>query len=200
MVNQRMARLLKLVRTAGILRPRDLHAHGIPRLYLRMAVDQGAIVKVGRGLYVARGAKTTEHHSLAQASKRMPKGVVCLLSALRFHDLTTQSPFEVWLAIGEKSRLPKQANLQLRIVRFSRKALTYGVQDHRIEGVPVRVFTPAKTVADCFRYRNKIGLDVALEALRDCKHKRKATTDEIWKAAKVCRVANVMRPYLESIS
>ena len=157
-------------------------------------------MKVGRGLYVARGAKPTEHHSLAQASKRMPKGVVCLLSALRFHDLTTQSPFEVWLAIGEKSRLPKQANLQLRIVRFSRKALTHGVQDHRIEGVPVCVFTPAKTVADCFRYRNKIGLDVALEALRDCKHKRKATTDEIWKAAKVCRVANVMRPYLESIS
>jgi predicted transcriptional regulator of viral defense system len=165
-----------------------------------MAVDQGAIVKVGRGLYVARGAKPTEHHSLAQASKRMPNGVVCLLSALRFHDLTTQSPFEVWFAIGEKSRLPKQENLQLRIVRFSRKALTYGVQGHRIEGVPVRVFTPAKTVADCFRYRNKIGLEVALEALRDCKRKRKATTDEIWKAAKVCRVANVMRPYLESIS
>ncbi len=165
-----------------------------------MAVDQGAIVKVGRGLYVARGAKLTEHHSLAQASKRMPNGVVCLLSALRFHDLTTQSPFEVWLAIGEKSRLPKQANPQLQIVRFSTKALTYGVQDHRIEGVPVRVFTPAKTVADCFRYRNKIGLDVALEALRDCKRKRKATMDEIWKAAKVCCVANVMRPYLESIS
>jgi predicted transcriptional regulator of viral defense system len=130
----------------------------------------------------------------------MTKGVVCLLSALRFHDLTTQSPFEVWLAIGEKSRLPKQENPQLRIVRFSAKALTYGVQSHRIEGVPVRVFTPAKTVADCFRYRNKIGLDVALEALRDCKRKRKATMDEIWKAAKVCRMANVMRPYLESIS
>ncbi len=200
MVNHRMTRLVKLVRTAGILRPRDLHAHGIPRLYLRMAVDRGAIVRVGRGLYVARGAKPTEHHSLAQASKRMTKGVVCLLSALRFHDLTTQSPFEVWLAIGEKSRLPKQENPQLKIVRFSTKALTYGVQGHRIEGVPVRVFTPAKTVADCFRYRNKIGLDVALEALRDCKRKRKATADEIWKAAKVCRVANVMRPYLESIS
>jgi predicted transcriptional regulator of viral defense system len=128
----------------------------------------------------------------------MPNGVVCLLSALRFHDLTTQSPFEVWLAIGEKSRLPKQANPQLRIVRFSRNALTYGVQRHRIEGVPVRVFTPAKTVADCFRYRNKIGLDVALEGLRDCK--RKAPMDEIWKAAKVCRMASVMRPYMESLS
>jgi predicted transcriptional regulator of viral defense system len=165
-----------------------------------MAVDQGAIVRVGRGLYVPRGAKPTEHHSLAQASKQVPNGVVCLLSALRFHDLTTQSPYKVWLAIGEKSRLPRPENPPLRIVRFSGKSLAYGVQDHRIEGVPVRVFSPAKTVADCFRYRNKIGLDVALEALRDCTRKRKATMDEIWKAARVCRVANVMRPYLESIS
>lgn len=200
MVNQQIARLVELVRRAGILRPRDLHAHSIPRLYLRMAVDQGAIVRVGRGLYVPRGAKPTEHHSLAQASKQVPNGVVCLLSALRFHDLTTQSPYKVWLAIGEKSRLPRPENPPLRIVRFSGKSLAYGVQDHRIEGVPVRVFSPAKTVADCFRYRNKIGLDVALEALRDCTRKRKATMDEIWKAARVCRVANVMRPYLESIS
>jgi predicted transcriptional regulator of viral defense system len=129
----------------------------------------------------------------------VPKGVVCLLSALRFHDLTTQSPFEVWLAIGEKARLPKLDNPPLRIVRFSQKTLIYGVQEHSIEGVAVRVYSPAKTVADCFRYRNKIGLDVALEALRECKRKRRATTDDIWKAAKACRVANVMRPYLESL-
>ena len=191
---------MKLVRKVGILRPRDLQAHGIPRVYLRMALDQGAIIRVGRGLYIPKGAKPTEHHSLAQAAKRVPKGVVCLLSALRFHDLTTQSPFEVWLAIGEKSRLPRFDTPSLRIVRFSGRALTYGVQEHRIEGVPVHVFSPAKTVADCFRYRNKIGLDVALEALRDCIRKRKATRDEIWDAAKRCRVANVMRPYLESLS
>ena len=121
-------------------------------------------------------------------------------TALRFHDLTTQSPFEVWLAIGEKSRLPRFDNPPLRIVRFSKRALTYGVQERRIEGVPVQVFSPAKTVADCFRYRNKIGLDVALEALRECIRERKATRDEIWNAAKVCRVANVIRPYLESLS
>ena len=194
-----VAEIVKLVKKAGILRPRDLHAHGIPRLYLGLAVEQGAITRVGRGLYIARGAKPTEHHSLAQASKRVPKGVVCLLSALRFHDLTTQSPFEVWLAIGEKARLPKLDNPPLRIVRFSQKTLIYGVQEHSIEGVAVRVYSPAKTVADCFRYRNKIGLDVALEALRECKRKRRATTDDIWKAAKACRVANVMRPYLESL-
>lgn len=200
MSNQRMAEIVKLVRKAGILRPRDLRALGIPRLYLRMAVDKGAIIRVGRGLYITRGAKPTEHHSLAQASKRVPKGVVCLLSALRFHDLTTQSPFEVWLAIGEKARLPKLDNPPVHIVRFSRETLAYGVQEHIIEAVPVRIFSPAKTVADCFRYRNKIGLDVALEALRECKRKRRATTDDIWKAAKVCRVANVIRPYLEALS
>ena len=172
----------------------------IPRLYLRMAADEGAIMRVGRGLYVARGARPTEHHSLAQASKRVPHGVVCLLSALRFHGLTTQSPFQVWLAISDKARLPKTDEPPLRIVRFSQKTLAYGVQEHRIEGVPVRIFSPAKTVADCFRYSNRIGLDVALEALRECRRKRRATSDELWQAAKVCRVANVMRPYLESLS
>jgi predicted transcriptional regulator of viral defense system len=200
MVNPQITRLVNLVRKAGMLRPRDLDAHGIPRVYLRIAVDQGALVRVGRGLYVSRSAKPTEYHSLAQASKRVPRGVVCLLSALRFHNLTTQSPFEVWLAIAEKSRLPRFENPPLRTVRFSGKALTYGVQEHRIEGVSVNIFSPPKTVADCFRYRNKIGLDVALEALRECIRERKGTRDEIWNAGRICRVANVMRPYLESLS
>jgi predicted transcriptional regulator of viral defense system len=200
MSNDRIADLVRLVKRAGILRPRDLKGHGIPRVYLRMAVDGGAITRVGPGLYAARGARPSEHHSLAQASKRVPHGIVCLLSALRFHDLTTQSPFQVWLAISEKARLPKIDNPPLRIVRFSQKTLAYGLQEHRIEGVLVRIFSPAKTVADCFRYRNKIGLDVALEALRECRRKRRASSDDIWRAAKVCRMANVMRPYLESLS
>jgi len=200
MPKDRIADVVGLVKKAGILRPRDLQSHGIPRLYLRMAADEGSIMRVGRGLYIVQGTRPTEHHSLAQASKRVPHGVVCLLSALRFHDLTTQSPFQVWLAISDKARLPKTDNPPLRIVRFSKKTLAYGVQEHRIEGVSVRIFSPAKTVADCFRYRNKIGLDVALEALRECRRKRRATSDELWQAAKVCRVANVMRPYLESLS
>ena len=165
-----------------------------------MAADEGAIMRVGRGLYVARGARPTEHHSLAQASKRVPHGVVCLLSALRFHDLTTQSPFQVWLAISAKARLPKTDNPPLRIVRFSKKTLAYGVQEHRIEGVSVRIFFPAKTVADCFRYRNKIGLDVALEALREGWRERKISTDALWTYARLNRVANVMRPYLETLT
>lgn len=165
-----------------------------------MAADKGEITRVGRGLYVARSLRPTKHHSLAQASKRVPHGVVCLLSALRFHDFTTQSPFQVWLAIPDKARLPKIDAPPLRIVRFSQKALTDGVREHRIEGVNVRISYPAKTVSDCFRYRNKIGLDVALEALRECKRQRRATVDDIWKAAKASRVSNVMRPYLESLS
>ncbi|HXY16178.1 MAG TPA: type IV toxin-antitoxin system AbiEi family antitoxin domain-containing protein [Terriglobales bacterium] len=200
MANDRIGDVFRLVKEAGILRPRDLQSHGIPRLYLRMAADKGLVMRVARGLYVARGSRPTQHHSLAQASKRVPHGIVCLLSALRFHDLTTQSPYQVWLAISDKARLPQTDSPPLRIVRFSQKTLAYGVQEHRIEGVIVRIFSPAKTVADCFRYRNKIGLDVALEALRECRRKRRATSDELWQAAKACRVANVMRPYLESIT
>ena len=193
-------RLLALARQVGVLRPRDLDAEGIPREYLRRLLDEGLLDRPGRGIYVAAGLKPTPNHSLAEAGKRVPHGTVCLLSALQFHELTTQSPFEVWLAIGEKARLPKVDYPPLRIVRFSGAALEEQFEEHRIEGVSVKVYTPAKTVADCFKYRNKIGLDVALEALRDCWKKRKTTMDELWEAAKVCRVANVMRPYLESLT
>jgi predicted transcriptional regulator of viral defense system len=125
---------------------------------------------------------------------------VCLLSALRFHGLTTQAPFEVWLALDRKARAPRGGSPSLRIVRMSGRALTTGVAEHRVEGVPVRVFNPAKTVADCFKYRNKIGLDVALEALRDAWRQRRVTMDELWRYAQVCRVSTVMRPYLESLT
>jgi len=193
-------RVLELARRAGVLRPRDLNAVGIPREYLRRLLAEGLLEHPGRGIYVAAGLKPTPNHGLAEAGKRVPHSVVCLLSALQFHGLTTQAPFQVWLAIGEKARLPKVDYPPLRIVRFSGAAQEAGVQEHRIEGVTVKVYTPAKTVADCFKYRNKIGLDVALEALRDCWKKRRATMDDLWQAAKTCRVANVMRPYLESLT
>jgi predicted transcriptional regulator of viral defense system len=191
--------VVRIIRQMGVLRPRDLDAHGIPRQYLRLASEQGLVEKIGRGLYVASDSEATEHHSLVGAAKRVPNGVICLLSALRFHDLTTQAPHEVWIAIGEKSRLPKTDHPLLHIVRFSRASLQYGVLKEKIESVPVQVFNPAKTVADCFKYRNKIGLDVAIEALRDCYRKKKASMDDLWQAAKVCRVARVMQPYMESI-
>lgn len=189
-----------MVRQSGVFRPRDLDRGGIPREYLRQAKDLGLVRQVGRGLYVAEGSPATEHHTLAEAAKRVPHGVVCLLSALRFHGLTTQAPHEVWMAIGHKARRPRVDAPPLRIVHFSGQTLSYGVQEKKIEGVKVRVFHPAKTVADCFKFRNKIGLDVALEALRDCYRQRKASMDELYLAAKVCRVARVMQPYLESLA
>ena len=192
--------VLDLVRQAGVLRPRDLDAYGIPRQYLRLLHDRGMVRRIGRGLYVAADADVSEHHSLAVACKRVPHGIVCLLSALLYHDLTTQTPFEVWLAIGEKARFPKPGGLRLRIVRFPARARTSGVEEVVLEGVPVKIYSAAKTVADCFKYRNKIGLDVALEALRDCWRQRKATMDDLWQYAKICRMTNVMRPYLESLT
>ena len=191
-------RALKIVQKVGILRPRDLEEHGIPRQYLRILEEEGRIHRSGRGLYTMAGAKITENHTIAEACKLVPHGVICLLSALRIHGLTTQLPHEVWMAVERKARKPAAESPPLRIVRFSGKALAMGVTERRIEGVVVRVYDPAKTVADCFKYRHKIGLDVAMEALRDCRKQKKATMDQLWKAAKVCRVARIMQPYLES--
>ncbi|HHJ15618.1 MAG TPA: transcriptional regulator [Gammaproteobacteria bacterium] len=196
----RTDKILELVRKAGVLRPRDLEPYRIPRTYLSRLCAAGKLQRIGRGLYVLPGSRATEHHSLAQVCKRVPNGVVCLLSALRFHELTTQAPFEVWLAIGEKAWRPRVEYPPLRIVRFSRTTLRAGIEEHRIEGVTVHVYSPAKTVADCFKYRNKIGLDVAIEALRECWQSRRCTMDDLWHYADICRVRNVMRPYLESIA
>ncbi len=192
-------RILRLAGEMGVLRPRDLARYGIAREYLTRLTRAGLLERVGRGLYILPDAELTEHHSLAEASKRVPAGIVCLLSALRFHDLTTQAPFEVWLALPPTARRPRAGTPPLRVVRFSGPALMEGVEEHVIEEAHVRVYNPAKTVADCFKYRNKIGLDVALEALRETWRARRATMDELWHYAEVCRVASVMRPYLESL-
>ncbi len=191
-------KVLTLVRRAGILRPRDLDRHGIARTYLQRLEQEGLLERIGRGLYRLPSADLSEHHSFAAACKLVPHGVVCLLSALRFHDLTTQAPAQVWLAIDQKDRRPRQGTPPLRIVHFSADALTEGIETHKIEGVKVRVYNPAKTVADCFKYRNKIGLDVAIEALRDYLHRHPRGIDDLWHYARICRVANVIRPYLEA--
>jgi len=187
--------VLGLARQSGVLRSRELTAHRLPRVTLTRLQQQKRLKRVGRGLYVLPQADLSEHHSLAQAMKRVPHGVVCLLSALKFHGLTTQNPSEIWLAINVSARKPRVSAPPLHIVRFSGRALTYGIETHRVEGIPVRVTSTAKTVADGFKYRHKIGLDVALEALRDYRRTKKSL-DELWKAAEVCRVATVMRPYL----
>lgn len=191
-------RLVALARRLGVLRAVDLEEHDIPRVYLTRLVAEGVLERPSRGVYVLADAEVTENHSLAEACRRVPHGVVCLLSALRFHGLTTQSPFEVWLAIDRKARRPKVDYPPLRIVRFSGSDLTAGVATHNVEGVTVKITEPARTVADCFAYRNTVGIDVALEALRDCLRLKLATPDDLYRVAKARRMANVMRPYLEA--
>jgi predicted transcriptional regulator of viral defense system len=198
MAHRHIERVLELVQQSGVLRSRDLDALGIPREVLRRMCARGLLYRVGRGLYVRPDADVTESHTLAEAAKAVPHGVVCLLSALCFHGLTSQAPFEVWMAIAEKAWHPRTVYPPLRAMRFSASALQAGIEVHDIEGVAVRVYSPAKTVADCFKYRNKIGLDVALEALHDCREQNKCTETDLWQYAQVCRVARVMRPYLEA--
>lgn len=193
-------KLEALIRKQGVLRARDAAACGIPRSYLKRLQDRGAIEKLGRGLYVDAEFEATANHSLVEAAKRVPHGVICLLSALRFHGLTTQAPFQVWLAIDVHAWRPKQSSPPLRIVHMGKASLKAGVETHQIEGVMVPVFSTAKTVADCFKYRNKIGLDVALEALKEFRASKTWNYDDLWHHAKLCRVANVMRPYLEALA
>ena len=154
----------------------------------------------GRGLYRLANANQSRHAQLAEVAKRVPRSVVCLLSALDFHGLTTQLPHELWIAIPKTARTPRIEYPPLRILRYGEAAYHFGIELHVLDGVEVKVYSAAKTVADCFKFRNQVGLAVALEALRDCRRKKKATGDELWKAAKVCRMANVMRPYLESLA
>ncbi len=192
-------KVLKLIEEAGLIRPRDLELWGIPRAVLQRLVERGDVERVGRGLYMLPHAEVTEHHSLVETAKLVPKGVVCLLSALRFHELTTENPWQVWLAIPQGAWRPKSATVPLRIVQVSPAAYEAGIEEHRIEGVTVQVYSAAKTVADCFKFRNKIGLDVALEALRQFRREHRTELDDLWRFAKVCRVTTVIRPYLEAL-
>lgn len=199
MLTSKLQKVIKLFRRQGVVRPKELERIGVSAVYLNKLYRQGILERPSRGIYTLKDAGVGEHQTLIEACKRVPKGVVCLLSALQFHKLTTELPFEVWLAIDVRARRPKGDLPPLRICKFSKTALSYGVEKHKIDGVAVKIYSPAKTVADCFKYRNKIGIDVALEALRAVWSKKKASMDELHKASKVCRVANLMRPYLETL-
>ena len=192
-------RAMQYVRRKGIVRPRDLEALGIPREYLLRLYRQGKLSRTGRGIYTLPDAAVTERHSYAEVAKRVPEAVLCLLSALTFHELTTQSPAAVWIALGKGARKPAILSPSLRVVRLTEPSLSEGVEKHTVEGVPVRVYSAAKTVADCFKFRNKIGLDIAIEALKDCLRQKKANVNDIYRYAKICRVSNVIRPYMESL-
>ncbi len=192
-------RALAAVRSAGVLRPSDLRTRGIPRSALYGLVRKERIERKSRGLYVVADHAYTTEHVLAQVARRVPGAVISLLSALRFHDLTTQAPSEVWITLPEKARRPRLDFPRLAVARSSGDALTEGVEVHRIERVEVRVYSAAKTVADCFKYRNKLGIDVAVEALRDYSRSHRGGADELARFARICRVSRVMQPYLDSI-
>ncbi len=198
MITEKQNKVLNTISDCGVIRLRALEKKGIsPQILYRLYRD-GKIIRLARGLYAAKDYEPTENHGLVNVCSRIPKGVVCLLSALQFHDLTTQLPHEIWIAVKRPSR-PVNIDTPVHVIYLSSKAFREGIEKHNIEGVEVKVYSPAKTVADCFMYRNKIGLDVAIEALRDCLAQKKCPVDEIWKYAKVCRVANVIRPYLETV-
>jgi predicted transcriptional regulator of viral defense system len=200
METSKVTQVLSLAKQGGVIRARDLEPHNIPRTYLARLCEAGRLQRLGRGLYMLADSAITTNHSLGETAKRVPHGVICLLSALRFHGVTTQAPFEVWIAIENKARAPAVKETPLRVVRFSGQALESGIETHVIDGVPTRIYSLAKTIADCFKYRNKIGMDVAVEALRESWRARKCTMDELWRYAAICRVSNVMRPYLETLA
>lgn len=185
---------------SAAIRSRDMVAAGFSRSRLSRSVAAGQLVRIARGLYALPDYQSSEHGALVTVAKRAPDALFCLLTALRFHDLTTQAPFEVWIAIGNKAHPPRLKYPPIRTVRLSEASLAAGVETHRVEGTKIRVTSVAKTVADCFKFRNKIGLDVALEALREARRTKKVTADDLWRYAKINRVANVMRPYLEAVA
>ena len=190
--------VLRLARKRSLLRARDLVDAGLPSIVLTRLVSAGKLERVGRGVYTLPDQTISEHRSLAEVAIRVPRGVICLLSALRVHDIGTQAPHEVWLAIPHRMPAPRLSQPALRVIRMSGESLVQGIDRTKIDGVEVPVFNAAKTIADCFKFRNKIGLDVALEALREGWNQRRVTMDELWHYASINRVANVMRPYLES--
>ncbi|MGE3961761.1 MAG: AbiEi antitoxin N-terminal domain-containing protein [Dehalococcoidia bacterium] len=198
-MNPGAEQVIELVREKGVVRPRDLAARGLSRHHLQRLTDAGLLERVGRGLYSLPDVEVTEHRTLAEVAARVPHGIIALLSALQLHGLTSQMPHRVWVAVGEKDRLPT-TDLPIRFVRFSGAALTEGIEERVIDGVTARVTSPARTVADCFKYRNKIGLDIAVEALRLCIETRKCNRSDLWRYATIDRVANVIRPYLEALS
>ena len=192
--------ILKLARNRPLLRARDLTQAGLPTVALTRLVSAGKLQRVGRGVYSLPDRAISENRSLAEVAIRVPRGVICLISALRVHDIGTQAPHEVWLAIPHRMLSPRISQPALRVIRMSGPSLTEGIERIKVDGVEVPVFNAAKTIADCFKFRNKIGLDVALEALREGWNKRRVNMDDLWRYAAVNRVANVMRPYLESIA
>jgi predicted transcriptional regulator of viral defense system len=197
--NTHTQRVLDLADQKGLLRASDLGAIDVPRVVLTRLNAAGLLKRIGRGLYRLPDSHGSENESLVAVATKVPQAVFCLLTALQFHELTTQLPHQVWIAMPRGSHAPRFDYPPIKMVQFTDEAYTAGVEEVERDGVKLRVYSVAKTVADCFKHRNKIGLDIALEALKDARARNKASVDDIWRNAQICRVANVMRPYLESI-
>ena len=200
MKSHRVEQRLKTAGVGAFFRPRDVKPLGVSYRQIQSLVVEGTVEHIGHGLYRISDVEPTELETVAMVSAAIPSAIICLLTALGIHEIGTQLPHEVWLAIDRKSRKPTRAPARIRVVRFSGAMLHYGVIQQKMLGVSVRMTSPARTVVDCFRYRNKIGIDVALEALRDAVTSRKASVDEIERAAEVCRIRTVIRPYMEALS
>jgi predicted transcriptional regulator of viral defense system len=192
-------KVLDLVEQSGVIRLRDVTARNLHPELLRRLVAKGLITRLTRGVYARAGFEPTENHGLAQVAIRVPESVVCLLSALQFHGLTTQMPRRVWIALPPRKRTPKLDWPGLQVHRFSGASFSDGWDEHHLEGIPVKIYGPAKTTADCFKFRNVVGLEVAIEALRDCLSENRTTVDELVHFARICRVERIMRPYLEAL-
>ncbi len=190
-------RALDLLKSRGMLRLRDFAAEGVGAETLARLVREYAVTRPARGLYQLPDAELEATHTLAQAAALVPKGIVCLTSALQFHELTLQMPSAVWMAIERSAWRPKIDYPPIRFVRFSGLSLTAGVERHRIEGVKMSITDPARTIVDCFRYRSKVGVDVAIEGLREGFRRRRYTADDLWRYAREARIWSVMRPYVE---
>jgi len=194
-----LIRVVQLAKKKPLFRLSEAVAAGVHPESVRRLTRRGQLTRVGRGLYALPTLRATEHHTLAEVARRVPKGVFCLLTALRFHGLGTQHPREVWVAVDRRAGIPRLDFTPVRTVRISGAALTEGIEERDVDGVRVRVTSPARTVVDCFKFRNKIGVDVAVEALRDYRRLRKGTVDELWRHADRLRLAKVMRPYWDSL-
>ena len=195
-----MEELLKEIGEGGLFRTSDLEALGVSRSTVRRMVERGEAEQISHGLYRLVEGEITEHIGLVAVQKKIPEGIFCLLSALQFHGIGTQLPRETWIAIDRKAWKPRDPGFPIRVVRFSGVNAQYGIETHELLGVPVRITSIARTVVDCFRYRNKIGMDVALEALKDVLDRRLVSRDEILRTAEACRAKTVIRPYLEGMS
>lgn len=192
--------ILALAGKTGWLRATDIGATGASRIALTRMVANGQLERVARGLYRLPASDPSQHFELAAIARKAPQGVFCLLTALQFHELTTQLPWQVWVGMPRGSHCPRIEHPPLRMVQFTSEPFSYGIEEHRRDNTTLRVYSVAKTVADCFKHRNTIGLDVAIEALKDSIAHRRASFDDIRRAAEVCRVAEVMRPYLETLA